>query len=121
MEQNHTSYLISTQNQIASSEFEDSFYEARQIYSMSHVRFVGSLSQQMTLKALDKSFEICRLAGIKSKHHFKKVFIFDATIGTILIDWQMSKTGFSLMMIEISSADEKLELWLRKLAVNKFL
>ena len=71
------------------------------------------------MEALQKSMQVCHLAGINSKHHFKKIFVFDSSIGTLLVDWRMSKTGFNLLVIQIPLADQKVAAWLWKLAEHK--
>jgi hypothetical protein len=76
----------------------------------------GNITQGSTFEALKKSLQICHLADINSKHHFKQIYIFDATTGTLHVDWKMSKTGFNLMMIQIASTNKQFALWLWKLA-----
>lgn len=121
METKSNTSFLSTKNQFSSVELDDSFYDSMLFYSLRHITFIGNISHESTISAIQKSLRMCQCIGINSKHHFKQIFVFDKNIDTLLIDWHMSKTGFKLMLIEISSADMKLALWLWKLANSKTL
>ncbi len=112
-------YYLSTRRHYQTSDFEDSFYDSKLIYSLQHITFIGDISQENTMEALQKSLQTCYLAGINSKHHFKQIFVFDTSIGTLRLDWLMSRTGFNLMIIQIPSLNEKSAQWLWKLANNE--
>ncbi|MEI7582914.1 hypothetical protein [Runella sp.] len=110
------SLYSSTEFQLSIGEFEDAFYNARRRYSLRHLIFSGDVTQENILDALQKSIQICKLAGINSRHHFKKIYVYDADLNTICIDWCMSKKGFNLMVMQLPSLNEKLARWLWKLA-----
>jgi uncharacterized protein YerC len=108
-------YYLSNKNLFVSSEFEDAYYDSTLRYSLQHVAFIGDISTENIIEALEKSLQICRLAGINSKHHYKQIYIFDTEIGTLSIDWRMSKIGFNLMITQIPLLNENKALWLWKL------
>src|SRR6266481_131817 len=97
---NHTTYYLSIKNRFTTNEFEDSFYDSMLIYSLRHITFMGNISREIIMEALQKSLDICNKAGINSKRHFKKIFIFDEALGTLRVDWLMSKTAFNLMVTQ---------------------
>lgn len=102
-------------NQLSVSEFEDAFYNANRRYSLRHLVFSGNVSEDNIVDALQKSIQICNLAGINSRHHFKKIYVYDAAVNTICIDWRMSRNGVNLMIMQLPSLNEKLARWLWKL------
>lgn len=114
-----TPYYPATKQDFYSNKIEESFYDSMLIYSLIHVSVLGNISEENTMEALQKSIKICFLAGINSNHHFKKVFVFDSAIGTLRIDWRMSKTGLNLIIIQTPSLNDKMAIWLWKLANHK--
>lgn len=110
------SLYSSTKFQLSISEFEDAFYNARRRYSLRHLVFSGDVTQENIMDALQKSIQICKLAGINSRHHFKKIYVYDTALNTLCIDWRMSNKGFNLMVMQLPSLNEKLARWLWKLA-----
>ena len=119
MKTNHITHYASNKNQSSLNEFEEAFYDSMLLYSLRHLTFIGSVSEENTMEALQKSLQVCYLAGINSKCHFKQIFVFDVAIGTLRFDWLMSKTGFNLMIIQVPLASEEMALWLWKLADHK--
>lgn len=99
--------------------FEDAFYNSRLRYSLRHVAIIGNISQENIREALQKSLQVCRLAGINGKHHFKKIYVFDSTFGIMHTDWLMSKNGFNLMVMQMPSLTEPMARWLWELADSK--
>ena len=118
MNSNQITYYLSSKNQFVSSEFEDAYYDSTLQYSLKHVAFIGDISSENIIEALQKSLQICRLVGINSKHHYKQIYIFDAKTETLSIDWRMSKIGLNLMIIQIPLLNENMALWLWKLSAN---
>lgn len=116
MKTNSTIYYPSIHNAFAQNKFENTLRDATLIYSLKHLAFLHNVSPENIVDAVQKSMQVCHLAGINSKHHFKKIFVFDLTMGTLLVDWRMSKTGFNLLIIQIPSVNEKVASWLWKLA-----
>lgn len=102
--------------QFSSFQFDDNFYNALLKYSLRHLAFMGNISKETMLEALKKAIEICCLAGINTNQHFKQVYVYNEYAGTMHSDCLMSKSGFNLMLMQISSANEKLALWLWKLS-----
>lgn len=105
---------VSSENTIAN--FEDAFYSSLCQYSLQHLPFVENISQENLLEALQKSLQVCHLAGINSKQHFKKIYIYDDNVKTIHIDWKMSKRALNLMATQFPTHNEKTALWLWELA-----
>lgn len=108
--------LSSKYNPISMDEFEEIFLASMRRYSMKHLPFSQEVSQENILEALQKSLKVCQLAGINGTHHFKKVFVYDAEVKTIQIDWQMSKRGLNLMVMHTPELNEKMARWLCQLA-----
>lgn len=98
------------------AEFEEAFYNSLCQYSLRHLPFVEDISPENLLEALQKSIRVCHLAGINSKQHFKKVYIYDDDIKAIQIDWKMSKRAVNLMATQIPTLNEKTASWLWELA-----
>jgi hypothetical protein len=121
MKTEHIIHYSINRNKFSSNEFEDAFYHSMLQYSIRHLTFTGNVSPENIIEALQKSLQICRLAGINSKHHFKKIYIYDATIGTLHIDWLLSKNGFNLMVMHTLTMSEKKARWLWELAAPKTL
>lgn len=112
-----TEYItIYASNEDQTAEFEEAFYNSLRRYSLRHLPFVEEISQENILEALQKSLQVCQLAGINSKQHFKKIYIYDDDIKTIHIDWKMSKRALNLMAMQIPTQNEKTALWLWELA-----
>ena len=99
-----------------SSEFEEAVYDSMLRYSLRHLTITGDFSQENIMEALQKSLQICQMAGIQSKKHFKQIYVFDAHIGTLHIDWLMSKNGYNLVVMQAPQLNEKRAHWLWELA-----
>ena len=99
-----------------SSNFEDAYYSSKLTYSLRHLTFCKEISPEMIAEAMKKSLQVCFLAGVNSKHHFKKIFVFDSNTGSLYTDWLMSKKGFNLLMTQIPLQNENLARWLWQLA-----
>jgi hypothetical protein len=97
-------------------DFEEAIYNSQLKFSLRHLAFIENISEEDSMEVLQKSLQICQLAGIESKHHFKKIYIYDADLKTLQIDWRMSKKGFNLMVMQFPSLNEKKALWIWKLA-----
>ncbi len=119
MKTDNVIYYPSVKNEFSHIETENTFYDSTLLYSFRHLTCIEDISQEDLLEALQKSLQVCCLAGINSRHHFKQIFVFDLAIETLLFDWRMSKTGFNLLIIQIPSANKKLASWLWKLADHK--
>ena len=114
-----THYVIhhpSGKHSFASSEFEEALYASMLRYSLRHLTLSGNMSQEHITEALQKALQVCYLAGINSKYHYKQIYVFDTTTGVLYIDWLMSKKGFNLMMMQFSSFNENMARWLWQLA-----
>jgi hypothetical protein len=109
-------YALARHYQFPANEFDDGFYNPKLQYSLRHLAFIGDISNETLVAALKKSLQICYLANINSKQHFKQVYLFDETDGTLRIDCFMSKNGFNLMLMQIAAVNEKLAVWLWKLS-----
>jgi hypothetical protein len=105
-------YSLARHYQFPVNEFDDGFYNPKLQYSLRHLAFIGNIPNETLAEALKKALQICCLANINSKQHFKQVYLFNENDGTLCIDCFMSKNGFNLMLMQISSINEKLALWL---------
>ena len=93
--------------QIHLRDFEEAIHNSKLIYSLRHLTFDENISSENILEALQKSLQICQLGGIESKHHFKKIYVYNADLKTLYIDWKMSKKGFNLMMMQFPLLNPK--------------
>ncbi len=98
------------------SFIEEAFYDSKRQYSLRNLPLTDDISQELIIEALQKSFQVCHLAGINSSHHFKKIYVYDADISTMHIDWRMTKKGINLMVTQMSSLNEKTACWLWEMA-----
>ena len=112
METVHISRYPSCKYQFASWGIEDAFYNSKLTYSIRQLSFTDGFSTELIVEAFQKSLLICNLLGINSKHHFKKVYVYDAQLGILQIDWLMSRNGFNLMVMQMPSINEKMARWL---------
>ncbi|WP_394758817.1 hypothetical protein [Flavobacterium sp.] len=96
--------------------FEEAIYDSKLQYSLSHLAFTENISPENIISALQKSLQICQLAGIESKHHFKKIYVYDPIDQVLHIDWRMSQKGFNLMIMQFPKLNQKTGYWLWELA-----
>jgi hypothetical protein len=112
-----TDYItIYASNEDQSVEFEEALHNSLRQYSLLHLPFIEEISQENILEALQKSLQVCQLAGINSKQHFKKIYIYNDVVKSIHIDWKMSKRAVNLMATQIPTQNEKTARWLWELA-----
>lgn len=104
------------QNPFMMSDFEEALQNSMRRYSLRHLNFMDDVSQEQISEALQKSMQVCRLAGINSVHHFKKIYVYDPEVSAMHIDWRMTKKGLNLMVMQTSSMNEKMARWLWELA-----
>jgi hypothetical protein len=74
------------------------------------------ISEEQLLEALQKSEQVCRLLGVNSVQHFKKIYVYDPAASSMHIDWRMTKKGLNLMVMQTPSMNEKMARWLWELA-----
>ena len=100
----------------AVADFEEALYDSMLLYSLRHLAFTGRVPNQSMLDTLQKALQVCYLAGINSKQHFKQIYVFDAGTGQLYIDWLMSKKGFNLMVMQSPALNQDMARWLWELA-----
>jgi hypothetical protein len=103
-------------NLFVMNEFEEALQNSLRKYSLRNLNFLDDISEEQILEALQKSMQVCHLAGINSVQHFKKIYVYDPEISAIKIDWQMTKKGLNLMIMQTPSVNQKLARWLWELA-----
>jgi len=103
-------------NPFMANDFEEALQNSMMKYSLRHLYFMDDISQEQILEALQKSMQVCRLAGIDSIKHFKKIYVYDPQVSAMHIDWQMTKKGLNLMVMQTPSMNEKMARWLWELA-----
>lgn len=113
---NTTNYSIVKHHQFSANEFDDGFYNPKLKYSLRHLAFIDNISNEVLVDALKKALQICHLANINSRQHFKQVYLFDENSGMLQSDCFMSKNGFNLMLMQMPSINEKLAAWIWKLS-----
>ena len=109
-------FFPACKHQFDSWEFEDDFYHWGLKYSLRHIADIDNLMPEMIVDAMRKSIRICYLLGINSRYHFKKVYVYDAKMGVLQIDWLMSRNGFNLMIMQLPSINENMAKWLWRLS-----
>ncbi len=103
-------------NPFMMNDFEDALQNSMRRYSLRHLNFMDDISDEQIMDALQKSMQVCRLAGINSVQHFKKIYVYDPEVKTMHIDWRMTKKGLNLMVMQTSSLNERMARWLWELA-----
>lgn len=98
------------------NDFEEALHTSMRKYSLRQLNFLDNITQEQILEALQKSMQVCHLAGVNSIQHFKKIYVYDAEVSTMHIDWQMTKKGLNLMVMQTKSMNEKMARWLWQLA-----
>jgi hypothetical protein len=116
METYHITHYSSDRNQQAFNEFEDALHHSMLRYSLRHLALTGITSQENALNALQKSIQVCSLAGVNSKLHFKQIYVFDANTKELDKDWLMSKKGFTIMLMQYPLLNENIARWLWNLS-----
>lgn len=119
MKTDRVKYYPSIINELSKNQIENAWSDFTLFYSFRHLTHIEDISQENIMEAVQKSLQICHLAGINSKHHFKQIFVFDLATKTLFVDWRMSKTGFNLLMIQMPVKNYKLAYWLWKLSEHK--
>lgn len=100
----------------APDEFEEAIHDAMLQYSLLHLLRAGGTSQEEMMEAMQKAMQICMLAGINIKHHFKQIFVSDLSTGETYPDWRMSKKAFKLTIMQYPSLNEEIARWLWEMA-----
>lgn len=97
-------------------EFEQALQHSMRKYSLESLHFMDEISQEQLSNTLQKSMQVCRMAGGNSVLHFKKIYVYDAEQSTMKIDWRMTKKGLNLMIMQTPAVNEQMARWLWKLA-----
>lgn len=104
------------QEQTLQSNLEDALQHAARRYSVKHLAAAGIHSQEEIMMALEKAIQVCALAGIDSKIHFKKIYVYDTDRGTTYSDWLMTKKGLHLVLLQFPLLNEFIAKWLLQFA-----
>lgn len=115
MEQNIIIRYTGIQNQKAVADFENAIFDSLCKYSFRHLPSSEKITEEIIQEALQKSLQICQLAGVNSQDHFKKVFVYDDHEHSIIIDWKMSKKAVNLMVTQMTEPDRNTAQWIWKL------
>ena len=116
MKTNEIMILSSNYIPISMNDFEEIFLASMRRYSMRHLPLTEEVSMDSILESVQKSLQLCQMAGIDGTHHFKKVFVYDADVQSVQIDWQMTKKGLNLMAMHSPELNEQVARWLCQLA-----
>ena len=98
------------------SDFEDAFHQSKLQYSFRSLAIIGDVSQKDLAEALQKILQLCHLAQLNIKHHFKQIYVFEPKSQTLRKDCLMSKLGFNCLIMQIPLLNEKTAHWLLRLA-----
>lgn len=97
-------------------DFEEALQHSMRKYLLGNIHFMDKIPQEQLSTTLQKSIQVCRMAGENSVLHFKKIYVYDAELNTMKIDWRMTKKGLNLMIMQTPSVNEQMARWLWKLA-----
>lgn len=75
-----------------------------------------NIPEKSITKALRKALKISVLAGINNKQHFKKIFIYDPQLKTVIQDWKLSRNGLNLVVMYLPLTSTRRARWLWKLS-----
>jgi hypothetical protein len=103
-------------NPFTINNFEEALQNSMRKYSLRQMNLLEDISEEQISEALQKSMQVCRLAGINSVQHFKKIYVYDPEVSTMHIDWRMTKRGLNLMVMQTPSINERMARWLWELA-----
>ena len=98
------------------NDFQAAAYNAGIEYSLYNLAITQNISTENIVEGLRKALEICHLGGINEKYHFRKIYIYDATLKTLITDWRMSRNGFNLVVMQLPSLNKKNARWLWRLS-----
>jgi hypothetical protein len=116
MKNNEIAVFSLRNNPFMMNDFEEALQNSMRRYSLSHLNLMDDISEEQLLEALQKSMKVCRLAGVNSVQHFKKIYVYDPEVSSMQIDWRMTKKGLNLMIMQTPSMNEKMARWLWELA-----
>ncbi len=106
---------LQQQRSHAIDEFDEALRYRELRFQLRHLLQAGFSPTSNISEALQKAMEVCRLAGINPREHFRPLYVFDAVTGNLTLDWMMSKRGFTLLLMQLP-ATELTACWLWKLA-----
>jgi hypothetical protein len=98
------------------NDFEEALQNSMRRYSLRNLNFMEDISEEQIVEALQKSIQVCRLAGVNTVQHFKKIYVYDPSVSSMQIDWRMTKKGLNLMVMQTPSMNEKMACLLWELA-----
>lgn len=116
MKNNEITIFSLHDDKFMTSDFEEALENSMCKYSLSQLNFMHDISQEHISEAVQKSMQVCCMAGINSFQHFKKVYVCDSENSCVQIDWRMTKKGLNLMVMQTPSLNEQMARWLWELA-----
>ena len=116
MENEEIAIFSMRESRFIMNDFEEALHTSMRKYSLRQLNLMNDVAYEQILEALQKSMQVCNLAGVNSVQHFKKVYVYDAEVSTMHIDWQMTKKGLNLMVMQTPSMNEKMARWLWEMA-----
>lgn len=108
--------LFSTTKALAISHFEEAYFNAKRQFSINHLTISGDISEENLEAAIEKAERICRIAGINSRQHFQKIYVYEPQNATLFIDYKMSRTAFNLLHMQLLQLNQNRAKWLWELA-----
>ena len=109
-------YYSSMHGSGITDEFEEALYDSGLRYSMRHIILAGITSQENIMTAMKRAMQVCSLAGVNTRYHFKQVYISDEIAGVVYADWLMSRKGFNLTIMQSSELNGQIARWLWELS-----
>jgi len=116
METHYITHYSSVHSKSISDEFEEALRDSTLHYSMRHIILAGITSQENVAAAMERAMQVCSLAGVNIRYHFKQVYVSNENTGAVYTDWLMSRKGFNLMIMQSPELNEQIARWLWELA-----
>ena len=82
-------------------DFHQAFIHSNLKYSLSHFLEYNNYFDHDLLIVIKKSRAICRIIGIDSQLHFKKIYVYNPKSQTVKIDYKVSKKGLKIIGIQL--------------------
>lgn len=99
----------------ASKDFENALQRIELKHSLQNLADSENLSFENAIEAVMKALDLCHLAGIRECNHFRKIYMYDSTLKTLILDWLMSVNGLNLVIMQLPLVRKEEEgcIWLR--------
>ncbi len=102
---------LQQQRAVAIDEFDEALRYQDLRYQLRHLWQAGFSPADNIQQALQRAIEVCRMANINPREHFRPLYVFDSVTGNVSVDWMMSKRGFTLLMLQLPATEQTASWW----------